>query len=256
MHPLAKRTVREALARGAHLDIIAHHDAIEALDQVARRTSEPAADADALDRPVVVGAGATPARLYTLSLAAHLWIEQADREQWFDGDVLLGNLAVAWALAHAREPACLAAADSARSARKAVRRWATRCTCGVAELVEAARRVAAPRACREDAADDTPENGEPLSHGLVLRLCARLAREFGQGVEYWLFGPHDRVRAAVAVLEAERAAEAAASRGSAPGAPRDPASPDVIAFNRWRKASDAFLSAVCPVETEETASDE
>jgi len=261
LHQLTRLAVRRAIERGAALDVIGHHEAIERLDQAARRTSEPAPcmDADALDRPVVVGSGPNPARLYSISLAAHLWMEDADRQGWFSRDPLLANLSVAWALAHARSPLAMRGIESGRDARRAVQRWAASLTCGLDDLIEAARRIVAPSGSGEPPATTPPESGEPaadappLGHGLVMMACARLAREFGQPADFWLFAPYASVRAALAVIEAESDAADPGAGVRAGRAARDPRSPAVLAFVAWRKASDAFLKSVCPPDPEEPA---
>jgi len=109
MHPLAARTVRLALAGGAKLDLVEHFDDLAALDAVAQSTDTLSASdtVDLLDRPVVVGdaqgRSGKAAVLWPLSYAAHAWIQDS-AQPWFGGDVLFADLAVAWAMAHARDP--------------------------------------------------------------------------------------------------------------------------------------------------------
>jgi hypothetical protein len=253
MHPLAERTVREALRRGAVLDAIAHHDAIAALDASARATQDADIqdEVDDLDRPVEVGRPPRAAALRPLSLAGHLWLDEAAAQGWFSNDGLVENLAVAWVLANGREAQALAAAGlSERRARQTILRWARGIDGGLDALLTAARRVAgsgsqgqaegtAPAAAEVSGA--VPANPARSVRGLL----ARLTHEFGQAEDYWLYGPYARVMAAVNLLRRDAAAIAKATRGKG-GQARDPEDPEVKAFRRWRKASDDFLAAVCP----------
>jgi hypothetical protein len=78
---------------------------------------------------------------------------------------------------------------------------------------------------------------------------ARLCHEFGQDEDYWLFGPHARLNAALELLrKKDEAEERAIAKAAGRGAPRDPSSHAVQSFRAWQKAEAAFLAKFPPLE--------
>ncbi|NQT92548.1 MAG: hypothetical protein HQ559_07295 [Lentisphaerae bacterium] len=244
MHPLAARTVRQAIAAGASLDPLEHFDDLKALDAAARRTSSTSAwrEAELLDMPVIVGDidRGTPAVLYAPSYAVVEWIEHC-ASQWFDTERVIYHVSIAWALAHGRDPEALHAAATPKACRKLAKKWAGRLNCGLSALFSASARLLQPEAATDPQKPSEAAQGqrEPSRMRSVL---ARLCQEFSQEEDYWLFGPIDRLNAAIDLLHRQDEAEAQAiSKASGKPEARDPDSPDVVAFNAWRKVSDAFL---------------
>jgi len=240
MHPLAARTVRQALAAGACIDPVEHFDDLHALEQAAA-DEQAVARRDILDVPVIVGRidsrSGRAAYLWSPSYAAMEWIDNQAR-LWFEEPFL--SLAICWALAYARDPEALRAAADPRAARRAVHLWAGDLAAPLKDLFDAASAMLA--------AIHTPGPAEPIAGGRrcpIGRILGRLVQEFGQPEDYWLFGPIRRMDDALDLLrrQDEAASRAASGRGAAAA---DPDSPDVQAFVRWRRAADAFLKKFVP----------
>jgi len=78
-------------------------------------------------------------------------------------------------------------------------------------------------------------------------ILARLTYEFGQEEDYFLFGPRDRMNAALELLQQKDKEERKAiAKAEGKTVVQDPDSPEVQAFVRWRDASDAFLERYKP----------
>jgi hypothetical protein len=256
MHDLTRRALREAATRGAVLSLDAHYDAVAALDAVACGTAaggRPVADADPLDRPVVVGdpeprfrISGCPALLYSPSYAALDWMQ--DASAWFEHSPSLGLLAGCWALAHARDPRALRGAADAATARKAVRAWGRKLNCSVRALAAAYTRIMMPQqqqgAAREPG--ESPAKPSPEDRGIMLRhALLRLQAEFGGDDDYWLFGPAERFTSALSALrQKDEAEDAALAKAEKRTVARNPESPAVLAFRRWRQARKAFFTAI------------
>jgi hypothetical protein len=251
MHPLAARTVRQALASGARIDLLDHFDDLRALDDAARRTSQSSTwqAAELLDQPVIVGDldRGTPAVLYPPSLAAIEWIQEC-AARWFAPTEIFYSLSVAWALAFGRDPDALAIACSPRATRRLIRNWSGRLNCGLQALFHAAQElINRQTATSESAPDRNAPQGQAKAFSKRPTLF-RLVAEFGENEDYWLFGPLDRLQAACDYLRRKDAAEAEAiAKASRKPEARDPDSPDVLAFVAWRAASDVFLAKFPPV---------
>lgn len=254
MHPLTLRTVRQAQTRGAALDLLTHFDAVATLDRVARETdgTSEMADADVVDRPIIVGHidnrrffSGVPAILYTPSYAALDWMERAG--EWFAGDRKLSLLAGAWALAYARDPETLLQTARADLAERTIKRWARSLNCSLSALASAYNEIMQPAAAaaqtdRSQGADASQPQG---SGGRLLRVLLRLQSEIGQDQDYWLYGPIERLRAGVALLKEKDDADAKAlAKAQGKALARDPDSPDVQAFVRWRAAVDTFFKVI------------
>jgi hypothetical protein len=175
MHPLARVAVDRVRRRvGDRFDFYASFDWLRKLDDLARLIdSPPAADrAAALDAPVVVAGVA----FHRLSFAAGELI--GERFSLFRGREY--DMAVAWASAHARDPAAirrmygLHAAEAARE----VRRWARRVRASYEAVVTAVRNLVGTDIADTPAAD--------VGFGSIVSL---LVAEYGQDAEYWTFAP-------------------------------------------------------------------
>jgi len=261
MHPLTVRTLRQAIERGAALDMQTHFDAVAALDRAARETDGTAGweGADPLDRPVIVGEieprlrmSGLPAVLYTPSYAALAWMEDAG--EWFAGDRKLSLLAGVWALAHARDPETIRAASRADIARRAVKRWGRSLNCGLRDLAAAYNTIMQPAKAesRQPSGKAAAEDSRTLRDGHLRRALLRLQAEFGRDEEYWLYGPVSALRDALRLLAEQDAAEAKAiAKAQGKASAQDPERPAVKAFARWRAARAAFMKAVGVGEDEE-----
>lgn len=240
MHPLAARTVRLVLAAGGNLDPIESYADLAALDESARATQSLPLwrVCDLLDRPLIVGdlesRHGQPAILWRPSYAALHWIGDtaAACGRW-------ENLCVAWALAFARSPRLLRedGADPRRATR-AAHAWAADLNCSMEALLHATVGLlheSRPETPRREKPDQPPPRA---AERLVL---ARLQKEFGQDEDYWLFGPAARTDAALDLMRRMDDAESLAiSKSSGKTQARDPDSPEVLAFARWRDVRDAF----------------
>jgi hypothetical protein len=243
MHILAKRVVKSAIAAGAEIDPVEHFDAIARLDRLAR-AQEPGAAAriDLVDAPVRAG----NASLRRLSWGALEWYETRAR-RWFSRPML--DLALAWAMAHGRRPAAIRAASDPERAARAVTRWAKQLTCSFEALLAAADSLLPepkdeePKAERPESEKQGAEDGEPPLPGSACGpMLLRLMRETGMSEPDLLWRlPEDHL---LALWEAVRAQDAADRRAADPDGPRDPNSPEVLAFVRFRRASKEFLAAV------------
>lgn len=252
MHPLAARTVRLVLAAGGKIDPIESFPDLVALDAAARATQElPLCRVcDLLDRPVIVGDLETrhgrPAILWRPSYAALSWI----------GDTATAcgrweNLCVAWALATARTPRLLRenGADPRRAIR-AAHAWASDLNCSMESLMHATAALLA-----ESQPDEPPRRRAdgPPSRAAERLVLARLVKEFGQDEDYWLFGPRQRTDAALDLLRRMDDAESRAiAKSGGKSEARDPESPEVLAFARWRDVRDAFEKKYTAQPTEAT----
>lgn len=249
MHPLAAHTVRQAIRGGAKFDALDHYDALAALDAAARASDSLPLwhDTDLLDCPEVVGREPTrrsrPAVLYPPTYAALIWIE--DHVSDFFGDAtLLANLAVAWALAHGRDPEALREAATPRTARRLVKTWAGGLNCGLRPLVAATKRLLETLSADDGQQEENPakRDAKHVERSASRMMLARLVLEFHQPEEYWLFGSRDRLSAAIELLRRkDRDERAALARAEGKAAARDPDDPETLAFVAWRKASDEFL---------------
>lgn len=200
MHILAQRVVEQVLAAGATLDPLRDFDALDGLNRAALALAEPPAwqRAAALDWPVAAG----NAELRRLSWAGWEWVEERARP-WFLDDPSFLDLAVAWAMAHARDRKAFEAASTPWTTRRLVRRWLRGLDCSVEALLAAAESLLP---AQEGTEDGRRKKGRPMGAGLVL---ARLRQEFGGEEEWWLWGaPFDTVRAALALLDEQAAAAA------------------------------------------------
>jgi hypothetical protein len=239
MHRNAAKVVRQAMAAGAAIDPVEHYDDLAALDAAARATEclPLWRQCDLLDRPILVGGTDRPVALWPPSYAALKFIaEMADA----CGDD--SGLMAAWALAHGRDARVLRelGADPRRNLRR-VRDWAYGLDCGLQALLHAASGLLKPAQDQAVAKaggkrEDAPN---PFREHLVM---ARIVREFGQDEEYWLYGPRDRLDAALELLrQADKAEVEAMAKAGGRQKARDPDSPEVLTFVAWRKAEVAFL---------------
>jgi len=252
MHPLAQRVVREALARGAVIDALEHFDDLAALNAAAEQTRNVSVQhvCDVLDMPVIVGEldtrSGNPAVLYHLSWAAAEWMERCGRD-WYPRRPVLQGLCSAWALAHANDPDMLRAAASPRVAAWAARKWASTLNCGLAALFAAVSDLLNEHKAppQTDGNQNANRARKPGMRSALTRLC----HEFGKDNDHWLFCPLFELQSALDFLRRKDAAEARAiARARKQVEARDPEDPDVLAFQRWREASDAFLKKMCPDE--------
>ncbi len=251
MHKLAAHTVRQALRDGAKIDPLDDFDALAELDAAARASESLPLwrEAEILDAPVLLGDPAARsgrcAVLYPPSYAALVWIED-NVDAFFGAATLKGNLACAWALAHAYDPESFAMASTPRLAGREVKRWAAGLNCGIEALLTATRRLL----MHDERYDTTnkhgstrigPEGGRKKKLQARLML-ARLTHEFGQAEDYFLYGPRDRLMAAIDLIQKKDEAERKAiAKAEGKAAARDPDAPEQRAFVRWREASEAFL---------------
>jgi hypothetical protein len=176
------------------------------------------------------------------SYAAMEWLQQA--AEWFDGDNVMSLLAGCWALAHTSDPAAIAAASRKDTARSAVKRWARGLNCSWAELATAYNRIMAPHLVKTLPTSGAPAANDPpeIRAGMIRRTILRLQSEFGQDETYWLYGPLARMQEALRLLREQDDVESAAlAKAQGKAVARDPDSPSVRAFVRWRKAQDAFF---------------
>ncbi len=239
-----------ALAAGAHIDPLEHFDDLAALDAAARAQERLPIDYEVgiLGLPVLIGDPDGPAgscaALYRLSYGALRWIEECAR-LWFEGDPLYGNLAVAWAMAHARDSqAFRGQAADRRQARRTIAAWATSLNCSVEELVRATSHLLGPSTPVDALSGNRPAQYPDPAERLML---ARLVREFGQHEDYWLFCDPSTMYAALDYLRRQDEAEGRAiAKASGKSQPRDPDSPEVKAFAAWRQAARAFLGKFAP----------
>lgn len=252
MHPLAARVVRAVLDEGGTIDILEAFDDLKELDDAARKTEHLPIwrVCELIDRPVIVGDAdarrGRPAVLWRPSYAALEWIS--------DVAALCGvwqDLCVAWALAHARSPRAFReeGANPPRAIR-AAKAWASDLNCSATALMTATQRLL--EECRTDCngmanSSSKGEKKQPPDRVAARMVLARLVREFGMPEDYWLFGPLDRLHAALELLRQSDEAEArAVARASGRVEARDPNNPEVLAFLRWRSAAEAFRSKYAP----------
>lgn len=247
MHPLAARTVRQVLAAGGTLDPVESYDDIAVLDAAARATHELPLGrlCDLLDRPLIVGdsnaAHGRPAILWRPSYAVLHWIGDTAEAcgKW-------QNLCIAWALSLAHSPRLLRERGAdARRAIRAAHDWASDLNCSIEALLAAAAGLL------DEGRSDTPpppRSPDALPPRVAERLAlARLQKEFGQDEDYWLFGPRARTDAALELLRRMDDAEVRAmAKAGGKAQARDPDSPEVLAFVRWRDAREAFEKKYLP----------
>ncbi len=253
MHPLTLRTIRQAQARGASLDMELHYDAVATLERAACETDGSAGweSTDLLDRPVIVGEveprwhlSGVPAVLYTPSYAALVWMEDAG--DWFAGDRKLSLLAGAWALASARDPDAFREASRPDIARQEIKRWGRSINCGLRELAEAYNAIMqAGSAAAQTSGEASADDSHGARDGKLRRVLLRLQAEFGHDDDYWLYGPAAALRDALRLLaEQDAAEERAIAKAQGKTVAQDPDSHAVKAFARWRAARVAFFAAV------------
>jgi hypothetical protein len=246
MHPLTRQTLAEARRRGAVLDLDTHFDAVSRLDAAAQASViHGADDPDVLDRPIVVGElgngkrTAFPAVLYPPSYASLEWMAKA--AGWYDGDKKMSLLAGAWALSRSNRPDQITAAVRKDIASGMIKQWARCLTCSLAALASAYNSILAPVA--KPAQEDGEVSADAPQKGCrIRRLLMRLQAEIGGSEQDWLYGSIHRLRAGIAYLKEKDDAEAQAlSKVTGKTEARDPESPAVQAFVRWRKAADIFF---------------
>jgi hypothetical protein len=246
MHPLVRSTIAEARRRGFEFTLEKHLAAVMDLEQAARDTDSGSIQEkiDWLDRPVVIGTR-RPVELRPLSLAGKLWLDELEQQGWFAGDALLETLACAWVLANSRDLVAIAAAGTTeRQTRRTILRWARRIDCPVRAITAAVRHIMLPPREADAVAPQTArEARREAGNGCVGEILARLVHEFGKDFNYWLSAPWREVEAALSLLrkDAEAMSKAVGKAGA-----RDPQSPEVIAFCRWREARGRFLRLLCP----------
>ena len=224
MHPLAQVTVRRIADQHPRFDWYAAFDRIQTLDTLARQIEAPppAEAAALLDAPVMLGGVA----FYRFSAAA-LELSSTVFSDW---DGRLFDLGIAWASAHARDPAAvraLMAADD-RRARRTVLDWARGLSCSY-DAVVAVLRSFSPKSDAETAKDDGADFGSVIS---------ALMQAYGQTAEYWTFCPIDEIKQRLADLatKAERERKAMAKEAKVAMAPE----PDSWGFRaqvRFNKAA-------------------
>jgi hypothetical protein len=181
-----------------------------------------------LDLPVIVG----NTKLYRPSWMAMEWLSDC-AEKWFADNPKLMAMSAAWALAHSRDPDAFKAADNYRAAARNIKRWARRCDCSLAALVETVNSL-----MPEPQKRTGPEPNKSM-------LLMRLMQEFGQDEYYWLCsGPVEKVRAAFDLLEAQSMAAQNSVKGNAQA--RNPDHWEQQAFWRWRNAALAFRDKYMP----------
>jgi hypothetical protein len=242
MHILAERAVKRAIAAGAAVDPVQHFDLIVELDRLARALGEsPVSDSIAiLDRSIVVG-GST---LRRLSFAARAWLEDC-AETWFGkDDPCMFDLCCAWAFAHGRSRAALDACGSAADARQTVRAWLKTLDCTPEQLAAAVEALGAPLAPPTVLLADPVDPAAPARSARIGPVFARLIREYGQTLDYWMFEVSDD---AVGVLidTIARSDEADAKAAKAP--PED-WMPGVRAFKAWNAGLKRFMVKVGQTE--------
>lgn len=245
--------VREALQRGAKLDLLTDFDALAALDAAARATQSLPVwrECEILDMPVIIGdpesGRGRPAVLYPPSYAALCWIED-HVDDFFGPQTLRGNLACAWALAHANDPDAFKAASTPRAARVLVKRWSASLNCGIEALIAASRRLLGHEEAEPTEEKPTGTTAQKPSRMQTRLMLARLCHEFSLPEEYFLFGPRDRLNAAIELIrQKDKAERDALAKAEKKKAVQDPDAPEVQAFVRWREVSDAFLERYTPV---------
>lgn len=249
MHPLTRKTINEAIKRGIVLDLATHFDAVTALERAALDTVAPGFedDADVLDRPIVIGeigngSRSRPAVLYRPSYAALLWMEEA--AEWFANDRKMSLLAGAWALAHSNKPALINDVVRRDIASRVIKTWARSLNCSLAALAAGYNSIMAPLA------KPAQDSGDASADGLqercrIRRVLLRLQAEIGGNETEWLYGSIDRLRAGIALLKEKDDADARAlAKAQGKAVARDPASPDVQAFVRWRAAVQVFFKVI------------
>jgi len=242
LHPaLRAKLSRLSLA----LDAIEDYDDLQHLNELAYDVSSPPQGmgvAALLDVPIMAGT----VRLYRLTVGSHLWLRDVV-SNWFADGSWLGSMALAFALAHAREPDSLFGLQTKGEAKRVIKRWARRCGATYDELFSATMEaigvdpLTAMAAENPNASED--DEDDPADYGAMIML---LVLHFGKDKDYWLWeATPEEIAEALRQYTAKQSEERqiAAMKAGAK-LPPDTNDPHVQASERYRKAFAVFAEKV------------
>lgn len=171
---LTEQTVKKLLTETGHVLSLNDVPAIAALDRVAARIEQPdePEERDILSLPVRAG----NVLLYKLSLGAAAWIEER-AAKWFEDKPVFGDLAVAFASAHSKEPEVLQAIIERSEAVNSITKWKRTIGCDYESLMNGVQKILPE-------VDDTTNTGGKAAYGPII---AMLQREYGATPDYWLW---------------------------------------------------------------------
>jgi hypothetical protein len=174
LEPYADATIKAFRARGIDPTI----DECIRLNDAARLLSVSARDVSTRGIPIPVG---ETIWLWPTTVQADRWYGRAVR--WFDGDELLQTLALAFSMAHAREPGAFELImDDPQRAQMAVEKWANLCTATYNELVAGMARVIDQAAPVDPAPAEATERSADASYS---GLVAIISERSGIPPDYW-----------------------------------------------------------------------
>jgi len=237
LNPLLKKRLEKLEARNpaltAAIDLVADWDELQELNELARRITEPGDKSGArtwLAASKTVG----NVTVHPLSLGGWLWLTELGIPL-FEDRVFWQNIAVAYVMAHSRNPEKFRHVNDRESAKRILKEWVRGCGATQAELLDAIDEV-----CGNDDEIDAEDGGKDTdtNYGPVVAL---LCREYGATPDYWIWEcPLGQLEALVLEYDAkcrrEAAAQAKASGGQGAAVAPSPADPLNIAANNLRKA--------------------
>lgn len=170
----AQRRVNELRALGIEPTL----DEVIQLHEAGHRIEHPAADADRiiLGNPVRAG----NVWLWPLTVGASMWWS-ARGSEWFGIENRIGDYALAYTLAHAREPEVFNALSDYPTAAATVRTWMTQLACTKPELDQAMGQVLNIKAERANPAADDPAELDWLAFLDAIR------KALGNDLATWLW---------------------------------------------------------------------
>lgn len=243
MHLLTKQLLGELAHNGLPVVLTEDLDDLIDLDRLAHAQSEPEPTValDLLDIPLEVHG----IRFWRLSWYAIQWYDNRALPWWRDNDGML-LIALAWAMAHARDPEPFDNMGSEKQAALIIKLWARKlrgCVDQVALVVQTLQpttsslKTLTHKWASKSKAKRTDSIAAPYADSIVL---ARLKQEFGGTDADWLFCPYDRVMGAFDLLakqdEDMRKAEAKAKDAAIVTASKWA----VESFVAFREAAKAF----------------
>jgi len=173
LHPLAQGSLNELRAQGVEPTV----DEIIALHEAGRAITEASGGADRLilDQPVRCGS----MELFPMTLGAMVWWTEC-AAVWFPAEHPLMTMAMAYAMAHSRQPAVFARLSSAVVATAEVRRWMSRLDCTRTELDAAVN-------CILGLAQPADSDRHDEADASWIGFHARMVDAFGAAFGEWLW---------------------------------------------------------------------
>ena len=171
-----KKTLQRCKAQNLAPDIAADWDDLYELHKLAQAVDNPlgaVSNSAVLDVPVVVH----NVKLHQLSIGAFEWLSSGPF-MWWRSKVKKSDVALAYALAHSREPGALCDMVDPRKSWKTIKGWLRLCGATYGELMAGCSQVLRSQEKSESKAEDERHNDYAAT-------LAALMREYGGKADYW-----------------------------------------------------------------------